>query len=521
VKQLPICVAAAILVAAAACRDNPNTITAPNENPSIDAARVLSVPSEPQRIKWRFKLDGDYSLHSPGVGPDGTVYVSLPNGKLVAVAPTGVQRWTFQAGLGGGVDGPVSVASDGTIYVAGMVPDPGGNGNTGAIFALTPGGTQKWVFKNTGHLIIAGPNIGPDGNIYAVADFGGIGLFSLTPQGQLRWNVPGFSEHGPLGQEISFGPNQLYFAFDMSGTGVQPSTFGYDFNGNQRFRRPDAAQHAQTAVGPNGNVVVPTFPYIGLSLSSYSPAGALLWRFSTFPANTFENPDVGPDNVAYTVFSLSTLYAINPNGMEKWRYRDPGIMFMPRVRPPNDIVFMGGRITYGAPGFFLAVSTGGIPQWRVDLPDEPGFDPYGQLVPMTRPVFSPDFKTAYSVTDVAGDGNVKPYCFLYAIDVAPSGGGGGGNTTPAVHIVPMTSTTISRGSSVSVQGTFVDPDAADGPWTVNWRFGNGQTTQAVATPRTMTRTRTYTTVGTYNIRLRVADAHGALGLSNTITITVH
>jgi hypothetical protein len=97
---------------------------------------------------------------------------------------------------------------------------------------------------------------------------------------------------------------------------------------------------------------------------------------------------------------------------------------------------MGGRITYGQPGFFLAVSTQGAPLWRVDLPNEPGFSPYGQLVPMTRPVFTPDANTAYAVTDVAGDGSsANPYSFLYAIDVAASTSG---NTLPSVTLAATT-----------------------------------------------------------------------------------
>lgn len=69
----------------------------------------------------RFRLAGDDSLHSPGAGADGTVYVGMSNGKLYAIAPDGTQRWVVQAGLGGGAYGPVSVGSDGTIYVAGIV----------------------------------------------------------------------------------------------------------------------------------------------------------------------------------------------------------------------------------------------------------------------------------------------------------------------------------------------------------------------------------------------------------------
>ena len=73
----------------AACRDEP-TATA---FPAVETSAAASITPEPQRAKWRFKLAGDYSAHSPGIGADGTVYVGLSNGKLYAIAPDGTQRW--------------------------------------------------------------------------------------------------------------------------------------------------------------------------------------------------------------------------------------------------------------------------------------------------------------------------------------------------------------------------------------------------------------------------------------------
>jgi len=274
---------------------------------------------------------------------------------------------------------------------------------------------------------------------------------------------------------------------------------------------------SRAVVGTNGNVVIQTFPTnTGLSLSAYTPTGSQAWSFYEFPGNTEENPDVGPDNFAYTVRNLSTLFSFNANGTERWRYVDSVIMFEPRVGPKNDLVFMGGRITYGKPGLFQAVSTAGVPLWRVDLPDESGFGAYGQLVPMTRPVFSPDGNTAYGVTDVAGDG-ANPYSFLYAIDISATSGG---NTTPSVTLAATSPTKIRSGGSVTMQGAFVDPDQGDGPWSYSFRWGNGQTSGSATAPGTITQTRTYSKAGSYSVRLTVTDARGASGNSNAITVTV-
>lgn len=514
-KTAYLLISAALL---AACDEPPTSVRPPIDGGPLPAPSALTVPSEPQRVQWRFRLDGDYSLHSPGVGADGTVYVSMSNGKLYAIAPDGTQRWVIQTGQGGGVYGPVSVGSDGTIYVAGLVADPSGAGSTGAIFAITPSGAQKWVFNATKDLIIAGPNVGPDGNIYAVADYAGIGLFSLTPLGQLRFSTGKFTEVGALGQEIAFGSGQLYFAFDMGGTGTPSSLFGYGLNGVKRFQVGGPGNPSQPSVGPNGNVVIQTFPSnVGWSLAAYSPAGAQVWSFYEFPGNSEEHPHVGPDNVAYTVRNLSTLFAFNPNGTVRWRYVDSGIMFQPKVRPLNDVVFVGGRIGYGQPGFFLAVSTSGTPLWRVDLPDEPGFAEYGQLVPDTRPVFSPDGNTAYAVAGVLGDNNsATPYAFLYAITIGGSGGTPPPPPPPANNQPPVAQAngpySGNEGAAIAFSSAGTSDPNGDA-LSYLWNFGDG-TTSTLANP-----SKSYKDNGSYTIKLTVTDPAGASGTSSTTATT--
>jgi len=388
-----------------------------------------AVPTDPDRVAWRIKIPLDYFSHTPGVGPDGTIYVPNLFGKTQAVAPDGSTRWTFPAG---GTGSPISVASDGTVVVAGG--GPGAVGGTDGIFGINPNGSLKWSFTATGDYLLAGPSIGPDGNVYAVTDSTGIGFFSLTPAGQLRFSKGQFTDHGSQGQALAFGPDRVYFGFDMQG--LEPSTFfAYDFGGALRWTAGSADDPPNPEAGPNGNVVFRAFPSnVGKSLFSYSPGGQRVFSFYEFPGNVQSPPDVGPDNVTYSVRNLGTLLALNPDGTVKWRYTDPEIMFEPVVDPTNRVVFTGGRVTYGEPGFFLGASTAGQALWKVPLPTEPGYGDYGQLVPVSRPVFSPDGATAYGIADVAGDGNTpyaELYAYLYAIRTGASTG-----TTPATVAAP-------------------------------------------------------------------------------------
>lgn len=389
------------------------------------AITVTARPPAQGRVRWRFTVDANYIQHRAAVGADGAIYANDVNGNLYALAPDGGLRWVVRAGLLGGY-GPVSVGLDGTIYVAALVFAPTATVvNSGAIYAFNPDGTLKWVFKRAGGTIIAGPNVGPDGNIYAVAEYPGIGLFALSPAGALLYRTGVFTLHGGIGEEIVFGPpSQLYFGFDMSGLAMA-SLFGYTLDGSQRFQAPanNPNTQVQPAVGPNGNVYVARFPTnIGLSLGAYNPQGALLWNFYEFPGNAETQPDAGLDNTVYVGRNLATLLALNPNGSVKWRYVDNGILFDPIVSPLDNLIFMGGRITYGEPGFFRAVATNGQPLWRVDLPVEPGFAPYGQIIPFSRARFARDGQTAYIATDIAGDGDsnvTTQYSYFYAVDTSP------------------------------------------------------------------------------------------------------
>ncbi|MEE8460137.1 MAG: hypothetical protein V3S08_09690, partial [Phycisphaerales bacterium] len=120
--------------------------------------------------------------------PDGTIYTADWD-RVWAINPNGTVKWTFEdAGGAGGMPAagggqPVAQLSDGRIVIAA--------GHT--IWALHTDGSVAWSFSWDGgfnNQIDNGPSVGPDGNIYATTAFNdgfGLGVFSLTPDGELRW----------------------------------------------------------------------------------------------------------------------------------------------------------------------------------------------------------------------------------------------------------------------------------------------------------------------------------------------
>ena len=382
------------------------------------------------RIRWRFQADADYIMSRPAVAPDGTVYSLDAYGHLYAVDPNGGLKWIFN--VPGSGFGNVSLGSDGTIYT----------GNTTLILALAPNGTVKWQFdENPGANKLFGPNVGPDGNLYAVA-VQGMGDFSLTPQGTLRWSTPeDLIKVKTVIQEIVFGPAgqpQLYFHAND-----HLRSIGLD--GTQLFSNPDslnvAQADAQPAVAPDGsvytNLFVATGP--GLMLGKFDNQGNRLWTiFDKFvtPTSILTSPDVGPDGVIYDGRNLNTLYAINPDSSVRWQYTDPGSLMIPIVSPLNDLIFLGGA-TNGQTGFFEAVSTKGALLWNIPLPIENGLNVVPD--PFARARFTPDGQTAYIGTSIAGQPS-NGYSYLYSIQT------GNGAGTVSLSSLTLNPTTVKGGA---------------------------------------------------------------------------
>jgi hypothetical protein len=308
-------------------------------------------------------------------------------------------------------------------------------GDEDAIKAFNPDGTARWAFtQDPRAFILLGPTVGPDGNIYAVATEG-IGVFSLTPGGQLRWTQPEAYRRLIVDyQEVVFGPNgsqqQLYFlandhlrALRLDGSPV----FSITSSGHQ------------PAVAPDGTILT-TYTALG----AYNPDGSVKWSFLGVINNAATAPDAGPDGVAYFVHNLSTLYAVNPNGTERWRVVSGEILEDPIVDPTNVMVAMGGRPTYGISGFFQAFSraTGAV-LWRVDLADENG----GQLVPDSRPRFSADGQSLYITANILGGDSNNEYGYVYALSAGSSGTLP--TPTPSSTAIPLPSTTPTAKASAT------------------------------------------------------------------------
>ena len=84
-------------------------------------------------------------------------------------------------------------------------------------------------------------------------------------------------------------------------------------------------QNASPSIGADGTIYIGT---VGCSTSSgtcyvyaINPDGTVKWKFKTdgYYGRVFTAPAVGPDGTVYAVgLDPATLYAINPTGTLKW-----------------------------------------------------------------------------------------------------------------------------------------------------------------------------------------------------------
>ena len=397
------------------------------------------------RVRWAFEADVTNLWWRPALATDGTIYVHGSEGFVFALSPDGGLKWATKVNWYAYV--PPAVGPDGTIYV----------GSIQRITALNPDGTQRWQFNDAGTQgVHSGPVIGSDSNIYFANDFG-LGAYSLSPSGQLRWNNPGtppISWYGGIGGETVLGPLAGGGAIDQMYVVPEPYLEDYTLqafsltDGSLRFSvtiegqdDPFGQQQTQPAVGPDGTVYVThmrAFGGIGWVLEAYSPIdGHSLWYYHGNGAvNGMTPPDIGPDGTVYYSAGIARLIAFNPSTLTpNWQYEDGTLMYHPTVSPLNDMVITGGVVTFGDVGFIKAISTGsGQLLWTVPLPG--AFYPEPRVFPVHHPRFTPDGNTVYVSTTILGGSETDPHSFLYAIAT--------GDTTINVELVSFNASVVNN-----------------------------------------------------------------------------
>ena len=441
------------------------------------ALAAASASAQPGQVLWSVDLAPSAVMSEPTVGPDGTIYVHA--GRFYAVAPDGQIRWDAPLGDPNASD----VGLDGTVYAA--------SNNTIHAFDGADG-TPSWSFTESpmGQGVMAGPTVGPDGNVYAVFDAPGMGAVSLTPGGDLRWSVAGFLNNGGTGlSRLPFAADRFYFAEDIvpgcDPSGLQQGLVAVTLASDVDWCLPLSGV-ARPVAPPSGRAYVKT---LGGVLRAVEPDGDIAWTFALpVPANSAVGPGVGPDGAAYLFRNNLELWAIEPEGDLRWTVSGVTGGNFPRtaaVSPDNLTIVYGTGYSPGGTGsiFGLDVADGSV-AWTTAIPGAPAGAAAAAAI-------SHDGRVAY--IPVSGSGTSR----LLAIAL-------GWTTLPAPPVAVIVPSVLAGPAPLTVQfdgsGSY-DPDGSIVSWT--WAFGDG-----VGSPNPVV-DHTYLAPGFYYATLYVTSNDGA------------
>lgn len=270
------------------------------------------------------------TYNSPTVGDDGTIYIAELSNKLYAINPDGTKKWEF-ATSGSQINSTPSLGPDGTIYIA--------ETNPGKLYAVNPDGTQRWVFSSADFGLYQSV-VGIDGTIYVA---GHSKLYAVNPNGTQKWTffASGADSSPTLGYDNTIylqAPKTLY-AINPDGT--QKWAFV-----NSSIESGDVG--SSPAIGLDGTIYAAAVSTCQSSpclktLYAVNPNGTQKWSFA-FASGAYSksSPAIDSNGVIYIGSGSGVFYAINPNGAKKWEFTtgwSPYIGSSPAIASDGTIYF--------------------------------------------------------------------------------------------------------------------------------------------------------------------------------------
>jgi outer membrane protein assembly factor BamB len=353
----------------------------PNDinNPLYDDNRH-DADGEDAEEEWAFGTTGLVDS-SPAIGSDGTIYV-ISGGILYAINPDGSPKWDFSTKtllLSPAYDdnGTPADITDDTIYAVGS--------SDGFLYAIKSDGTQKglsWPF-NSGEDLDGGPTVGPDGTIYAGRDWNSAGdpgqVIAVNPDGTSKGLNWPFLVPSAVENDIDARP-----AVDDNGTPADTTDdtiYAASEDGFLYAINPDGTSKglswpfsvgyvtSRATIGADGTIYVGSRDSKVYAIKPDGTSKGLSWPFDTAGAimtsPAYDDNGTPADITDDTIYIGSDdghLYAINPNGTEKWRFPASGSIGAVQSSPAIDF---DGTIYFGSnDGIVYAVNPDGTERWQ-------------------------------------------------------------------------------------------------------------------------------------------------------------
>jgi outer membrane protein assembly factor BamB/PKD repeat protein len=498
-------------------------------------------------IKWHFDTNGRITS-SPALGSGGRIYVGSRDGKLYCLGGDGALIWAYDTHATIEYSSP-AIAPDGTIYITAFESGDQSEAQQG-LLAINPDGTLKWLYPTT-TAPLHSPVVGPDGSV--VFGSNGGGLTCVSPDGTLRWV---YGNYRAFSVAPAIGPDGSVYAADLNG---RLHGIGADGLRKWTYNLGGMVSHGGAMLAADGTL------YQGCTdgkLYAFTTAGALKWSCA-LGAPSFSTPALG-DGLICIAADDGLLHAVGTDGAQRWT----APCTHPRSSPAVDYagkVYLGaqlfsadgrlmaecaqatqtdscpavgleGTVYVGSGNALLALSTGPVPQPQFNKPPvcsvaaSPAEGHAPLLVSFRAEAGDPDgqvVRAAWDFGDGSGaEGLAVQHSYVaagsYRVQLTVYDDLGAPGTAEALIEVsppnqpPVCSIVAEPSAGRAPVAVAFRADATDPDGQVvgaAWDFGDG----AVAAG--LTATHTYTSGGSYRVKLTVYDDLGASGTAEA-TIAV-
>jgi hypothetical protein len=396
-------------------------------------------------LKWKFTFPTGYGddYSSPAIGADGTIYVGATDGNLYAITPGGTEKWAFLTTSSDPVASSPAIGPDGTIYVG---------SDDGKLYAITDTGTsatEKWAFPSPtsgafesspaisadGSTVYVGSN---DGNLYAVNAADGTQKW-LSSAGADLYSSPAISANGETIYFSSYVHSVVYAISASAGTE------------NWEFPLPDDyASFSSPAIGADGTIYIGSYFGNLYALTDNGSSATEKWAFPT-GGDVNSSPAIGADGTIYIGSDDGNVYAITDNGpycpscsppvtgtppSEKWPHLVIGtaVDSSPAIGANTSIYFGAGNTLYALPpGPSTWPATSISKPASLSLGNSPAGDTVTKTITLTN-------TTGSNPMFLAGVSSTHPAEFSEVSTTCPSGGTGvatkGGTCTITIGFTP-------------------------------------------------------------------------------------
>ena len=400
-----------------------------------------AVDTATMATNWCYRLHADVSDSSPAVGIDGTIYIGDRDNTLSAFNPDGTIKFQINRGFEGDiwsdpVIGPATLPKPhqrGTIYYAHSQTTEG----EGIFRAVNPNGTEKWKYKIGKPVKQSSPAIDAVGTIYLGDDVGYLHAFrDKGPE-----DLPG----------AAGGPRRIWkYKVSSSSPGLTASPV-------------ISADSTTLYIGTSS--AIPGIP-MGLTAlditnpacfsSTPPPCNPIRWTFPT-AGKVDQTPALATDGTLYVPAmdgGKKRLYAVNPNGTQKWVF---GPIASPSDTSAYPIVGADGVVYVGInTGIHALSAASGTQLWAYQTTN------WIQAMPV---IDGPPLGGTGTAVIYVPSRDRKIY------KISATRGGGGANSPPVANAGPDQSTTVGQVVTFDGSGSH-DPDS-DPIVKYKWKFGDG------------------------------------------------